>query len=140
MDVISADMERFFYRLFHSKCPLKTLAEPGWQPLTDICETDDAFIVKMELAGVRREDVKIELNGDRLSISGLRPEQLACGVKVRHQIEINYGHFRRVFLLKGALSREAIAARFQNGFLYIRMPKAVQPKRVTKIQIVHEKE
>ena len=138
MDVLSAEMERLFYRLFHPKLPIKTLGEPSWQPLTDICETEDSFVVKMELAGVKRENVTIELRADRLYIRGIRRDLPSEKIKAYHQMEINYGRFERVILLRAAISREAISACFEEGFLRIRIPKAVRGEGVTRIKVVRE--
>jgi HSP20 family protein len=140
MDVLSVEMERLFYRLFHPKLPLSTLGERSWQPLTDICETEDSFVVKMELAGVKKEEVTIELKGDTLRVSGMRRERPAEKIKAYHQMEINYGRFERVILLRAAVSREAISAYFEDGFLQITIPKAASGRHVTKIQILHGKE
>ncbi len=140
MDVLSAEMERLFYRLFHPKLPLQMLGEPSWQPLTDIYETDDSFVVKMELAGVKKEEVTIELKGNRLCISGIRPERPAERIKAYHQMEVNYGRFERVILLRAAISPDAISARFEDGFLHITIPKALPCRQVTRIEILHEKE
>lgn len=140
MDVLSAEMERLFYRLFHPKLPLKTFGEPSWQPLTDIYETDDAFVVKMELAGVRKEDVKLRLEGEKLYVSGVRREQPDENVKAYHQVEINYGRFERVILLRAAISPDATSACFEEGLLKITIPKAVPTEHVTKIQIVRREE
>jgi len=140
MDVLSTEMERLFYRLFHPKLPLKTSGEPCWHPLTDIHETEDSFVVKMELAGVTKEDMTIQVEGDRLTIIGIRREQPCQGIKAHHQMEINYGRFERVILLRAAVEREAISACFEEGFLEIRIPKAIPGHNVTRIEIVSEEE
>jgi HSP20 family protein len=140
MDVLSAEMERLFYRLFHPKLALKTPGEPTWQPLTDIHETGDSFVVTMDLAGVKREDVTIELERDRLCVRGVRREQPCEDVKAYHQVEINYGRFERVLLLRAAISREAVSACFEDGFLRITIPKALPGQHVTRIEILREEE
>jgi len=140
MDVLSAEMERLFYRLFHPKLPLQMSGGPCWEPLTDIYETEGSFVVKMELAGVKKEDVTIQLERDRLRIRGMRREGLPEKVRAYHQMEINYGRFERVLLLRAAVSRDDISACFEDGFLQITVPKAVPGQHVTRIEIVHEKE
>ncbi len=140
MDVLSAEMERLFYRLFHPKLAMKTLGGPSWQPLTDIYETEDSFVVKMELAGVKKEEVTIELKGGTLRVRGMRRERPAEKIKAYHQMEVNYGRFERVILLRTAISREEIAAYFEDGFLQITIPKADSGKQVARIQILHGKE
>jgi HSP20 family protein len=134
------EMERLFYRLFAPKLPMGTATEPSWQPLTDICETKDAFLVRMELAGVKKEEVSIELEGDKLYIRGRRRECPAEQITSHHQMEISYGRFERVLLLRAAISRDAISASFEDGFLHITLPKASPGERVRKIAIVREEE
>jgi len=140
VDVLSAEMERLFYRLFHPSLSLKAFGEPSWQPLTDIYETEESFVVKMELAGVTKEDLEVELQGDRLCVRGIRRERTAQKVKAYHQMEINYGRFERVILLRAPVSRDAISAYFEDGFLQVVIPKAIQQERGTKVRIVREKE
>jgi HSP20 family protein len=138
MDVLSAGMERLFYRLFHPTLPLKMLAEPTWQPLTDIYETDGSFVVKMELPGVKADDVEIHLENERLLVRGVRREERATEIKAYHQMEINYGRFERIILLRAAVSRDEISAHFEDGFLKITIPKALPRQRASRIEIVRE--
>lgn len=134
---LSAGMERLFYQFFHPVLPLKMLSKPTWQPLTDICETDEAFLVKMDLAGVQASDVDIRLENDRLVVSGLRREQTPPGVKAHHQMEISYGRFERVLLLRARVSREQISASYDNGFLIITIPKRHAYEDVTRVEILN---
>jgi HSP20 family protein len=138
MDVLSAGMERLFYRLFHPTLPLRTLSEPNWQPLTDIYESDASFVVKMELPGVKAGDVEIHLENNRLLIRGVRREEPASEIKAYHQMEINYGRFERIILLRAVVSRDEISAHFEDGFLRITIPKALPQQRVSRIEIVGE--
>jgi HSP20 family protein len=135
---MSAGMERLFYRFFHPILPLKMLSEPTWQPLTDICETDGAFIVKMDLAGVRATDVDIRVENDRLVVSGVRPERPAAGIKAHHQMEINYGRFERIILLRARVSQDQISASYDNGFLTITIPKRLPYEDVTRVEILNK--
>ncbi len=140
MDVLSAEMERFFYRVFHPKLAVKTFGEPSWQPPTDIYETEDCFVVKLELAGVGKEDVKVELEEERLCVRGVRRHQPAGNIKAYHRVEINYGRFERVILLRAAVSRDEISACFENGLLTVTIPKVHPGERVRRIEVVPEKE
>jgi HSP20 family protein len=133
-------MERLFYSLFTPTLPLTTCRKRTWQPLTDIYETKDSFLVEMELAGVEKEDVAINLEGDRLYVRGRRRQRARKPVTAYHQMEINYGCFERVLLLKAAISREDISACFEDGFLRITIPKALPGGQVRRIEILEEKE
>ena len=134
------EMERLFYSLFTPTLPLRTCKPPTWQPLTDIYETKNSFLVEMELAGVDKEDVAINLEEDKLYVRGRRRQPTREPITAHHQMEINYGCFERVLLLRGAISRGDISASFEDGFLRITIPKSLPGGEVRRIQIVEEEE
>jgi HSP20 family protein len=119
MDEIANDMERLFYHLFCPKDPGRSLATKKWHPLTDIIETDDRIIIKLELAGVDKKDIEITVNKGFLIVRGCRREVLPPDVKGYHQMEINYGNFERTLPLKPGTDKSAIEAKFGEGFLTI---------------------
>ena len=106
-----------------------------WEPLIDIYETRDALKVKVELAGVRPDDIQLELSGDgsTLTVRGSRrDEELeAAGRTVFHQMEVYLGTFERTVSLppRLELDREAINASFRDGFLLVTLPKLQTPPR-----------
>ncbi len=92
-----------------------------WRPPTDVFETEDALIVRLEVAGMREEDFTILLDGKYLSVRGLRvdtPERRAY-----HQMEIRFGEFMSDIELPFAIDAEKIEAVYQAGFLRITLPK-----------------
>jgi HSP20 family protein len=94
-----------------------------WRPPTDVYETDDCIVVKVEIAGMAEEDFAISLEAKRLIISGVRRDPAA---KLGYQqMEVLYGHFETQVLLPRAVEVEKIEARYQNGFLSVRLPKAL---------------
>jgi HSP20 family protein len=127
MDVIASEMETLFYHLFSPKHPITSVCQQYWSPMSDVCETAEQLIVKMELAGVKRGDIAISLEGERLIIRGVRPENRPEGVTAYHQMEINYGCFERVLHLRPGVREEDIAAQFENGILTITITKQPPP-------------
>lgn len=129
-----ADQDRAHYEL------LGVLREPGpagrwglsrqrktWCPPTDVYETADCFVVKVEIAGMQRTDLHIALEARDLSISGTRQDESS---KVGYQqMEIQYGAFESHVSLPAAVDRDGVEATYQEGFLTIRLPKA-QARRV----------
>jgi HSP20 family protein len=98
-----------------------------WRPPTDVYETDDCVVVKVEIAGMVQEDFSISLEAKKLVISGIRHDPAA---KLGYQqMEILYGHFETHVLLPRAIEVEQIEATYQNGFLSVRLPKA-RPRQV----------
>ena len=103
-----------------------------WRPPTDVYETDDCVVVKVEIAGMDDEDFQISLDGKRLIISGIRRDPAS---KLGYQqMEILYGHFETDVHLARAIEEEKIEATYQNGFLVVRLPK-VKPRTVPVISV-----
>jgi len=99
-----------------------------WRPPTDVYETGDAVVVKVEVAGMREEELEVTLNGRELSIRGVRRDS---GDKLRYQqMEIEYGPFEAEVEVPRAVDYEQLEASYDNGFLMIRLGKA-QPHRIT---------
>jgi HSP20 family protein len=106
-----------------------------WEPLVDIYETRNSLRIKVELAGVRPEDIHLELAGDgsALTVRGCRrDEELESGERTMfHQMEVYLGPFERTVPLPSHLNldRDAIQAVFRDGFLNITLPKVQTPPR-----------
>jgi len=108
-------------------------ALPGsWSPAVDVLETDDAFVLYAELAGVERTDVDLTVEGRRLELSGRRPPLPADRAFAR--MERSYGRFRRVFELPAEVDADRIAAALERGILRVELPKRV-PTRPGRIPI-----
>ena len=90
-----------------------------WRPLTDVYETEEAVVVKVEIAGVSEKDVTISLSNRNLTISGVRhdPDRKSA----YQQLEIPYGHFRTEVFLPYAVDHDQIGATYENGFLTVRL-------------------
>ena len=100
---------------------------PVWRPPTDVYETQEAVVVRVEIAGMRETDFDIMLNNRQLVIRGVRNE--ASERRAYHQMEIRFGEFRSEVELPHPVELDQIKAVYNNGFLTIMMPIA-QPHRV----------
>ncbi len=95
-----------------------------WRPLADIHESADIMTVKIELAGMKEEDIEVTLYADALVVSGERQDNQKHGVGVYyHEAQIRYGRFRVEVFIPSPVDREAVAARYENGFLWVDLPK-----------------
>jgi len=94
---------------------------PIWQPPTDVYETEDVVVVRVEVAGMREEDFSVTLEGRALVIRGLRNDILER--RAYHQMEIRFGEFTLEIELPGAVLVDQIAADYQDGFLRVVLPK-----------------
>jgi HSP20 family protein len=105
---------------------LRTLNWQGgvnvWSPPTDEYETEAEYIVRMEIAGMREEDLEVSLENNTLFIMGSRtdsPERRAY-----HQMEIRFGKFATAVGLPGPVNMDEARAEYKDGFLTIALPKA----------------
>lgn len=93
-----------------------------WHPPTDVYETEDAFMVQVEVPGVRAEDFSISLSGRRLVVSGVRYDHSAAR-RAYHQMEIHFGEFRADIDLPGPVAETHVDAEYRDGLLRITLPK-----------------
>ncbi len=103
--------------------------EPHWVPNTDVYETEDGLVVKVELAGMRREDLELSVEGNQLRISGQRSDERRPAQRRFLVMEINYGAFERAIDLPPGFDLANARASYQNGFLRVDVPAAVKSGR-----------
>ena len=116
-----------------------TRRPPGqthWIPNTDVFVMDGTLIVRVELAGMRREDLEIAVEGNLLLIKGQRPDGCrGAGCKFL-VMEINYGPFECVLEIPPDYDLSQAKAAYTNGFLQVDIPKAAPaPSQKIKVQI-----
>ena len=107
-----------------------------WVPNTDVYQTDEGIVIKVELAGMKSDSLEITVEGNRLRIAGNRPDGCRapkCNFLV---MEISYGPFESILELPPAFDLTRAKAAYLNGFLRIDVP-AAQPQhsKTTKVPI-----
>jgi HSP20 family protein len=102
-------------------------------PNTDVYVTQELLVIKVELAGMRKEDLELTVEGSRLTITGHRPDGCRAPKCKFLVMEINYGSFQSVIELPPGYDLSQAQAAYQNGFLRIDVPqsRAVAKKRVS---------
>jgi HSP20 family protein len=107
-------------------------ATPAWAPALDISERKDAYLVTVELPGVKLDDLQATLEGGLLTIQGERHFSDDSSEQQFHRVERHYGAFRRSITLPAQVQAEQIEASFENGVLQIVVPKMeeAKPKRI----------
>jgi HSP20 family protein len=98
-----------------------------WRPPTDVFETEQAVIVRVEIAGMREEDFSISLTGDQLTVRGNRPDIQER--RAYHQMEIFFGEFTVEVKLPAQVLADEVIAEYQAGFLRLVFPKD-KPKKI----------
>ena len=110
-----------------------------WIPNTDVYVTDGHLVIKVELAGMRREDLELTVEGNRLMISGQRPDG-GRGSKCKFLVmEINYGSFECVIEIPEGYDLSQAKAVYQNGFLRVEVPQSVRPSKHVLVPVSEEK-
>ncbi len=95
-----------------------------WRPLADIHESLEIMTIKIELAGMKEEEIDVVLYEDALVVSGERHDDHQHGANLYyHEAQIRYGPFRVEVYIPASIDREAVKARYEDGFLWIDLPK-----------------
>jgi HSP20 family protein len=102
----------------------------GFTPLVDVHETEEEYLVKVDLPGVNADDVTVEVNDNVLSISGSRAADETGQAQL---VERPYGSFVRTLTLPQGVDSDSIEAGYQDGVLELRIPKPAEqkPKKIT---------
>ena len=98
----------------------------AWSPPTDVYETGESFVVRVEIAGMRDEDFELGVENNVLVIAGIRPD--ITQRRAYHQMEIWFGKFEIAIDVPIPVDVSNSAAEYKEGFLTVNLPKA-QPKQ-----------
>jgi HSP20 family protein len=115
---------------------------PGdrWRPAIDVFETEKAVVVRVELGGVRSQDVKVTVDGDVLKIQGARRAPSSDDVRRLHRMEIAFGRFERTIRIAIPFERERVNASLEDGFLTVTLPKREALRRRIEVEAGGEEE
>jgi HSP20 family protein len=119
-----------FTRLTSLQDELSRLFEPAltWSPALDVLEDKENFSVRVELPGLKREDIEVSIQDGALVITGERKaEKISEGTEV-HQQERYHGKFLRTLALPTEVTAEKVAAQYKDGVLTVTLPKAEEAK------------
>jgi len=127
IEQMEAEMDRLFDEVIPPRRWLPLRHIRTWRPPTDVYETDDCVVVKVEIAGMEEGDFTISLSDRNLIITGVRHDPLAeaQGLTLSYQqMEIRYGEFKTEVYLPWTIVEEEIEATCEEGFLKVVLPKA----------------
>ncbi|WP_020494518.1 Hsp20/alpha crystallin family protein [Verrucomicrobium sp. 3C] len=113
------------------EAPSERLEIAEWRPLADITEDDKEYLVKLELPGMKREEVKVSMESGVLTISGERKLEKEEKDKKYHRVERAYGSFSRSFVIPDEVVVDKIDAQFKEGVLQVHLPKGEHAKPKT---------
>jgi len=109
-------------------------AADAWRPALDVYETERAIVVRVELAGVSSDDVRVVVDGEYLQITGRRALGRPGEGRRHLLIEIAQGSFERVLRTRAEYDPEGVSARLENGLLTIELPKQEKGARVIAVK------
>lgn len=125
------ELQRDLNRLFEGNYANTSQEEAtlnAWMPAVDIYEDAESFLIKVELPEVSKENVKVSLDDNKLSLSGERKVEHEDKREGYHRVERSYGQFYRSFTLPPNVNAEAINAQFKDGVLRLTLPKKEEAK------------
>ncbi|MEJ2285729.1 MAG: Hsp20/alpha crystallin family protein [Desulfobacterales bacterium] len=135
MPAVPGRLNRFFDDPFFRLGRLADDSEMGmWNPAVDLYEKDDHYMIKAELPGVDKNDIKIDLKDRRLTLSGERSYDNEVKEENYYRRERTYGKFQRAFTLPEDVDSEKIKAEYKDGVLQIEVPKP-EEKKAKKVTI-----
>jgi len=105
-----------------------------WLPDVDVFETDEGVVVRVELAGVRSDDLRVTVDGHVLKISGVRSGIDRADMRRLLQVEIAAGPFERRIEIPMPFHRDRVAAHLADGFLTVVMPKKPAGPQAVEIE------
>jgi HSP20 family protein len=104
----------------------------AWTPPVDTYETDDALVIQVDLPGVSKDDVSVDVHQNTLILRGQRKPDAGVPQDRYHRVERTYGTFQRSFVLPTTVDQEKVQATFKDGVLELHLPKsaAAKPRRI----------
>lgn len=132
LEDMSTRLNRVFGRSFPASREAMTAFD--WAPSINVSETPNAYVLKAELPGIKKEEIKLQLEDGILTVSGERRYEQDHKDEKVHRVETAYGSFMRSFSVPEDASADAIEASYKDGMLTVRMPKlaADQKKKSLK--------
>jgi len=133
LDRAQAEMDRLYQDMMAPGRWVVMRHAQAWRPPTDVYETDEAVIVRVEVAGMQETDFAVSLTDRVLVITGVRQDP--CSKVAYHQMEVRYGEFRTEVYLHWAVETNNIEAVYSDGFLQVTLPK-LHPRKV-QVQVTN---
>lgn len=136
-DRLGSTFEKTIEEMFRSARPMFTCAECTWKPQIDMYETPEQITIIIEIAGVDKENLGLEIDRKAVKIYGQRIENPRMENGTYRLAEIQYGHFERFISLPAAIDADKAKASYTNGFLKIELAKSA-PHKTHRVPISDE--
>ncbi len=128
------EMTRLFTGVAPASVSREDMLNGAWSPRVDIFENSDALVLEAELPGMSRDDFELSFENNAITLKGERKFEKKTEGENYHRIERSYGAFTRSFTLPQTVTAEGARAEFDNGILYVSLPKRADTK-ARKIEV-----
>ena len=125
---IRDEMDKLFNHFSSRPFDGEEMPEVDWSPRVDIFENKDKFVLKAELPGMSKEDIKVTMQENVLTVKGEKVAQERGEKDDVHLSERRFGKFARSFRLNDPINSKTIEASFSDGILTLELPKAEEAK------------
>ena len=126
------EMDRMFDQFTPPGTPIYD--DRDFSPASELMEEESHYMLSIDIPGMKKEDIKIEVADGTLVISGERKNEKRTESNQIHRYEKSYGSFKRSFVLPNTISAEKVEARYENGVLELYLPKT-EVAQARKIEI-----
>ncbi len=129
---VQDEMNRLFDDFFGRPVMRRDWTEAAWCPCVDVSETKDSVIINTEIPGMSKDDVKVSIQDNVLTLSGEKKQENEEKDANYHRTERSYGSFSRSFTLPTTVQADKVKAAYKDGILRITLPKSeeVKPKQI----------
>ena len=130
--LMAPSMDDFIEKFFYGWPSYAGNTDLTWSPRTDVNETEKEIILDVEVPGMKKGDIKVEVHDNTLTISGERKQEKKTENDETTRVERHYGKFERTFGLPETVLSEKINAAYKDGVLTITLPKTEKaiPKEI----------
>ena len=126
--LIGPSMDDFIERFFYGWPTFERETDFTWSPRVNVNETDNEITIDVELPGIDKKDVKVEVKDNILSISGERKNEKKTENAESRRVERHYGKFERTFGLPDTVEADNVSAKYKDGVLVLTLPKTEKAK------------
>lgn len=129
---VQREINRMFDGFFRGGFQEDIEGVSAWMPSADLAEHENELVLKMELPGVAKDDLKLSIQDNMLTVRGEKKKEIETKESNLHRLERSYGTFQRSFMLPSAVKADKIEASCTDGVLSVVMPKAdeAKPKQI----------
>jgi HSP20 family protein len=125
-------MDRLLAEIYGRTTPGGETYEGDWCPVMDVSETDDNVLASIELPGMNKDDIKVSVHDDVLTVTGEKKQEKTETRKGIDRVERSYGYFKRSVVLPVGVDTSKVKAAFKDGILQVTLPKleSKKPKEI----------